>query len=126
MSSFPCERCGGDGSVTVGRRAPEGRPHPSPSVHHYCRACAKELGVPLLDRKELPPDIAERLAIWSELEVVFANIDRDVQTSLSAGGVAADAAAHLLRIYPDLPQPMPTRIRAAFARVGIPISSADA
>ena len=125
MSSVPCERCGGDGTVTVGRRAPEGRPQPSPSVHHYCRACATHLGVPLLDRKALPPDIAEGLAIWSELEIMFAHIDHDVQTSLAAGGIAAEAAAHLLRIYPELPQPMPTKIRDAFARVGIAISSSS-
>jgi hypothetical protein len=73
----------------------------------------------------LPPDIADRLAIWSELETVLTHIDRDVQTSLAAGGIAADAAAHLLRVYPELPGPMPTRIRDAFARVGIPLTSAD-
>jgi hypothetical protein len=73
----------------------------------------------------LPPDIAEGLAIWSELEIMFAHIDHDVQTSLAAGGIAAEAAAHLLRIYPELPQPMPTRIRDAFARVGIAISSSS-
>jgi hypothetical protein len=125
MSSFACERCGGNGTVTVRRRAPEGRPQPSPRLHHYCPACAKQLGVPLPDRKALPPDIVDGLAIWSELETVLAHIDRDVQTSLAAGGIAARAAAHLLRVYPDLPQPMPTRMRDAFARVGIPISSAD-
>lgn len=125
MSSVPCERCGGGATVTVRRQAPDGRPQASPSVHHYCRACAKQLGVPLLDRKALPPDIAEGLAIWSELEIVFAHIDHDVQTSLAAGGIAAEAAAHLIRVYPELPQPMPTRIRDAFARVGIAISSAE-
>jgi hypothetical protein len=125
MSRFACERCGGDGTVTVGHRAPEGRPQPFPALHHYCRACAKQVGVPLLDRKALPPDIADRLAIWSELETVLTHIDRDVQTSRAAGGIAADAAAHLLRAYPELPGPMPTRIRDAFARVGIPLTSAD-
>ena len=124
MSSYACERCGGDGPVTVTHRRSDRHP-PEPQVfHHYCRACAKLLGVPLLDRKALPPDIADGLGIWSDIETMVAYIDRDIPTSLATGGIAAKAATQLVETCQDLPGPVPARIREALARIGLPIDPA--
>jgi hypothetical protein len=70
-------------------------------------------------RKALPPEIVERLAIWSEIDTMLTYLKGDIATSLAAGGSAARAAANLVRLYPNLPGPMPERIREALARVGL-------
>jgi len=124
MSSFSCERCGGSASVTVSRVPPNRRRSQSPpTTHHYCRECAKALGVPLRERGGTAPDISEPgLPTWADVELYLAQCESALRTDPAVADHVFDLAARMMEFCEQLPGPMPATVREAFARIGVSTS----
>ena len=121
MSTFTCERCGGDASVSLSRIPPNSRRSRSRHTsHHYCRDCAKLLGVPVLDSDRTPREISQpMLPTWADVEFYLAQCESTLRTDPALADRVFDLAARMIEFCEQLPGPMPANIREAFARIGV-------
>lgn len=124
MSTFSCERCGGNASVTLSKVPPNSRRSTSPpTTHHYCRECAKLVGVPLPERGGIPSE--PTLPTWAEVEFYLAQCEGTLRTDPALADLAFDLAARMIEFCEHLPGPMPANVREAFARIGVSTSGED-
>jgi hypothetical protein len=112
-----CERCGdpSSGTLTI---VPPNRSQAQPSKHHYCHACAIDLGVPLREVDKPHGPISEpQPPTWDDIRqhlILYETMLRE-DPSLQA---QIQAFTHRLRRLADgMPGPMPSAVAAAFDRL---------
>lgn len=121
MGDQVCERCGGAATVTVAAvRANRGAARPPATEHHYCRACARLVGVPIPERSERPAVLTEpEPPTWSDVEHHLAQYEGILREEPSLQEHVLSMARQLLRLSKLLPGPMPTAVAGAFTRLGV-------
>jgi hypothetical protein len=124
MPPFECARCGGNASVAVTAVRSTRSQQSPPAARHYCRDCASLLGVPLPHRHDTSRDIVEpALPTWADVEIYLVHCENTLRASPEQRDTIFALAANMMEFCDHIPEPMPAKVRASFARLGVTTSS---
>lgn len=116
-----CDRCGAAAAVSFVSVASNRRGvRPKLTEHHYCAACAREVGDAIRmshDTEGLALE-PERLS-WSQVERYLAEYADTIEQEPYLRDQVIRLAHLLLRAARQLEEPMPILVEAAFLRIGI-------
>jgi hypothetical protein len=83
-------------------------------------------GVPLRDHDATPRDVVEpALPTWSDVEIHLAHYESILRSGPELADNVFALAANMIEFCDRIPGSMPANVRAAFARLGVSMSSED-